>query len=87
MRRTFKNCSPAFMERARTAMDYSDRVFLHNGSFWRVLWIHYEYRHVGVEPARSLAPFFGRRSIDDCTPEEWHAAVCENDKALTTCDK
>jgi len=68
MKRTIMNCSRAQMARAHDAMIMHNRVFLHEGEFWKVSWIHYGYRHIGIEPAV-------RRSIDDCTPDEWTRAT------------
>lgn len=69
--RTIFNCSQALMNRARNTLDTPGRVFYDEGKFWYVLWIHYEYRQVGV----ARVPRAPRRSIDDCSPAEWSAAA------------
>ena len=70
MKRILMNCPPALMWRAHDAMIMHKRVLFHKGDFWKVEWIHYGYRHIGVERIDSAR----RKSIDDCSPAEWDAA-------------
>jgi len=71
------------MCRAHDAMIMHKRVLLHEGAFWAVEWIHYGYRHISVKLINTAR----RKSIDDCTPDEWRTAVRAHDKPLTPSDK